>query len=72
MTRIRNSWPKIKLPKGSRTMTGELMADKYGGDILDDFKKWMRQENEHYPNSFTKALEKLSDIEKEYGVTYVE
>ena len=50
-------------------MSGELMAEKYGGDIIEDFKEWLKSKPE--VTKFTVML-KLAELEKEYGIDYVE
>lgn len=56
-------FPKITLPKGSLTFTGEYLLEKHGGDMWQELKKWLEDED---------ILEKMKEIEKENGITYVE
>lgn len=58
-----SEFPKIKLPKGSITLSGEFLLEKHGGDMWQDLKKWLEDEE---------ILEKMKEIEKEYGIAYVD
>lgn len=63
-----SEFPKIKLPKGSLTFSGELLLEKHGGDMWQDLKKFLNQ----FDIKFPIIDEKMKEIEKEYGITYVD
>jgi hypothetical protein len=63
-----SEFPKIELPKGLRTFSGEIVLERRGGDMWDDLKKWL----ESYDIVFPIVLDKIREIEAEYGVDYVE
>jgi hypothetical protein len=64
MKKIRRILAKAR----GRSLSGDFLLSKRGGDMWDDLVKWLQIENEHYPNNLTKVLDKMKEIEKEYGV----
>ena len=63
-----SEFPKIKLPRGSLTFTGEYLLEKHGGDMWQELKKFLNQ----FDIKFPIVDEKIKQIEKEHNITYVE
>jgi hypothetical protein len=59
---------KIKLPKGARSFSGEVVLDRRGGDMWEDLAKWLHEENEQRDDEFIEVRSKMRQIEKDYGV----
>ena len=64
-----SEFPKIKLPKGSLTFSGEYLLEKHGGDMWQELKKWLDFEQIYGQQD---VIDKMKEIEKEYGITYVD
>ena len=60
---------RIKLPSGSRTMSGDLILDRRGGDMWDKLFDWIKYDAS-FRDGFDKVLvlKKMQEIEKEYGI----
>jgi hypothetical protein len=56
--------PKIKLPKGERTFSGDIILERRGGKMWDDLKKWLEESQKW------NTLDKMNEIEKQYGIDY--
>jgi hypothetical protein len=63
-----SEFPKIELPKGARTFSGEIVLERRGGEMWDELKQWL----ESFAIQFPLVNDKIKEIEKEYGVDYVE
>lgn len=62
---------QIKLPKGTRTMSGEVIAERHGSEILDEFIEYL--DTIVFPPGLGHDIkQKLFEIEKSYGIDRVE
>jgi len=62
----------IKLPKGARTLSGEIIAGRHGSDILDDLMKWLNEYEDTELFDVGIIKDKIMEIEKSYGVDRIE
>ena len=63
---------QIKLPKGTRTLSGEIIAERHGSDIVDGFLKWLDMWQPDCLITVQKIRDQIIEIEKEYGIDRVE
>ena len=47
---------------------GALMQERHGGEMLEDFEKWLEEQNESRDDIFLEVSAKLDEIKKEYGI----
>jgi hypothetical protein len=70
--------PKIKLPKGERTLSSEIILERCGGKMWDELKKWLEEKasdegwDQEWDNAIAATLNKMKEIEKQYGIDYTE
>lgn len=62
----------VILPKGSRTLSGEIIASRHGSDMLDDLMIWLDGMQRNYLISRDQIKSRIIQIEKEYGIDRVE
>lgn len=72
-------FPKVKLPKGERTLSGDFILQRRGGDMWNKLKESLAKEyddpeygDDYYRSGIWFAKEKIKAIEKEYGIDYIE
>lgn len=62
------TFTKIQLGKGSRTMSGEIIAERHGIEMWDDLLKWLDTIKPDYSITVNEFRNKMRFIELDYGI----